>query len=73
MGFSDEASVGNGVRKVRDGARRYRNADRGIAEGAEILPETAGTSLENVVTVRIYAVNSDFYNAINRIMPSIST
>ncbi|MER8823125.1 RidA family protein [Mesorhizobium sp. M0902] len=31
------------------------------------MPETAGTSLENVVTVRIYAVNSDFYNAINRI------
>jgi enamine deaminase RidA (YjgF/YER057c/UK114 family) len=29
--------------------------------------ESAGTSLENVVMVRIYAVNSGFYGAINRI------
>ncbi|ESY99784.1 RidA family protein [Mesorhizobium sp. LNHC209A00] len=29
--------------------------------------EAAGTSLENVVMVRIYAVNSGFYNAINRV------
>ncbi|PWJ94389.1 reactive intermediate/imine deaminase [Mesorhizobium loti] len=29
--------------------------------------EAAGTSLDNVVMVRIYAVNSGFYNAINRV------
>ncbi len=29
--------------------------------------EAAGTSLDKVVTVRIYAVNSGFYNAINRV------
>ncbi|MER9307451.1 RidA family protein [Mesorhizobium sp. M0293] len=29
--------------------------------------EAAGTSLENVVMVRIYAVNCGFYNAINRV------
>ena len=29
--------------------------------------EAADTSLENVVMVRIYAVNSGFYNAINRV------
>ncbi len=29
--------------------------------------EAAGTSLENVVMVRIYAVNAGFYTAINRI------
>jgi reactive intermediate/imine deaminase len=29
--------------------------------------EAAGSSLENVVMVRIYAVNSGFYNAINRV------
>jgi len=29
--------------------------------------EAAGTSLENVVMVRVYAVNSGFYNAINRV------
>lgn len=32
--------------------------------------EGAGTSLDNVVMVRMYAVNSGFYNAINRVMPS---
>nr|WP_246672271.1 Rid family hydrolase [Mesorhizobium sp. B3-1-6] len=34
--------------------------------------EAAGTSLENVVMVRIYAVNSGFYNAITGSMRSIS-
>ncbi|MER8376648.1 RidA family protein [Mesorhizobium sp. M1406] len=29
--------------------------------------EAAGISLDNVVMVRIYAVNSGFYNAINRV------
>nr|WP_292624086.1 RidA family protein [Mesorhizobium sp.] len=29
--------------------------------------EAGGTSLDNVVTVRIHAVNSGFYNAINRV------
>ena len=29
--------------------------------------EAAGTSLDNVVMVRIYAVNSGFYGAINRV------
>ncbi|MBZ9989225.1 RidA family protein [Mesorhizobium sp. BH1-1-5] len=29
--------------------------------------EAAGTSLDKVVMVRIYAVNSGFYNAINRV------
>ncbi|MGO4637980.1 RidA family protein [Mesorhizobium sp. 2RAF45] len=29
--------------------------------------EAAGTSLDNVVMVRIYAVNAGFYNAINRV------
>jgi reactive intermediate/imine deaminase len=29
--------------------------------------EAAGTTLENVVMVRIYAANSGFYNAINRV------
>lgn len=29
--------------------------------------EAAGTSLEKVVMVRIYAVNSGFYNVINRV------
>lgn len=29
--------------------------------------EAAGTSLENVVMVRIYAANSGFYSAINRV------
>ncbi|TRC92517.1 RidA family protein [Mesorhizobium sp. WSM4303] len=29
--------------------------------------EAAGTSLENVVMVRIYAANAGFYNAINRV------
>ncbi|MBE1706262.1 MULTISPECIES: RidA family protein [Mesorhizobium] len=29
--------------------------------------EAAGTSLDNVVMVRIYAVNSGFYTAINRV------
>ncbi len=29
--------------------------------------EAAGTSLENVVMVRVYAVNSGFYSAINRV------
>ncbi|UVK46897.1 RidA family protein [Mesorhizobium sp. AR07] len=29
--------------------------------------EAAGTSLDNVVMVRIYAVNSGFYSAINRV------
>ncbi|RNJ46852.1 enamine deaminase RidA [Mesorhizobium erdmanii] len=29
--------------------------------------EAAGTSLENVVMVRIYAVNAGFYSAINRV------
>lgn len=29
--------------------------------------ETAGTSLENVVMVRVYASNAGFYNAINRV------
>ncbi|MET2830787.1 RidA family protein [Mesorhizobium shangrilense] len=29
--------------------------------------EAAGTSLDNVVMVRVYAVNSGFYNAINRV------
>ncbi|MER8827863.1 RidA family protein [Mesorhizobium sp. M0938] len=29
--------------------------------------EAAGTSLDNVVMVRIYAANSGFYNAINRV------
>ncbi|TIV38211.1 MAG: RidA family protein, partial [Mesorhizobium sp.] len=29
--------------------------------------EAAGTSLNKVVMVRIYAVNSGFYNAINRV------
>lgn len=42
------------------------NADGGTAEGAEIA-WMAGTSLDNVVTVRVYAVNSGFYNTINRV------
>ncbi|KRB18385.1 MULTISPECIES: RidA family protein [Mesorhizobium] len=29
--------------------------------------EAAGTSLDNVLMVRVYAVNSGFYNAINRV------
>lgn len=29
--------------------------------------EAAGTSLENVVMVRVYAANAGFYNAINRV------
>ena len=29
--------------------------------------EAAGTSLDNVVMVRVYAVNAGFYNAINRV------
>ena len=29
--------------------------------------EAAGTTMENVVTVRIYAANAGFYNAINRV------
>ena len=29
--------------------------------------EAAGTSMDNVVMVRIYAVNAGFYNAINRV------
>ena len=29
--------------------------------------EAAGTTMENVVTVRVYAANAGFYNAINRV------
>src|SRR6476659_3270897 len=29
--------------------------------------EAAGTSMDNVVMVRVYAVNAGFYNAINRV------
>ena len=36
-------------------------------KGLKHCLEAAGTSLDNVVMVRIYAVNSGFYNAINRV------
>nr|WP_246685754.1 Rid family hydrolase [Mesorhizobium sp. B2-4-6] len=58
----DNAAGRHGDR--RDGARRTQ-AEASLKALKHCL-EAAGTSLEKVVMVRIYAVNSGFYTTINR-------
>lgn len=60
-----DAAGGHGDR--RDGRGDIETQTEASLKALKHCLEAAGSSLDKVVMVRIYAVNSGFYNAINRV------